>query len=160
MRENLNCHEYYYIRLHDVIQLAYWQSRKVMSSIFSPQGDLGAPLKALLFDSWYDHYRGVICLIAILDGSLKKGEDMLIIALVRYGSLTNHDGLALKVLFYCGRYSGFTNNYTLSTQVYKFILYEFNVYMNLILGSNPAMDYVASYTGASKILQLSMSMSN
>ena len=32
------------------------------------------PLRALLFDSWYDEYRGVVCLIAVHDGAIKKGE--------------------------------------------------------------------------------------
>ena len=39
-----------------------------------PKGDAGAPLKALLVDSWYDPYLGVVVLVRIIDGALTKGQ--------------------------------------------------------------------------------------
>jgi GTP-binding protein LepA len=39
-----------------------------------PKGDRGATLKALLVDSWYDAYLGVVVLVRIVDGTLKKGQ--------------------------------------------------------------------------------------
>lgn len=39
-----------------------------------PVGDAEKPLKMLLFDSWFDEYRGVICLVEIIDGTVRKGD--------------------------------------------------------------------------------------
>lgn len=46
----------------------------VVDRIPAPKGEVEAPLKALLFDSWFDPYRGVIVLVRIIDGRLQVGD--------------------------------------------------------------------------------------
>lgn len=62
----------------------------VIDKVAPPQGDPNAPTRALIFDSYYDDYRGVILYTRIVDGEVKKGDKIQMLA-------TGADGLALEV---------------------------------------------------------------
>jgi GTP-binding protein LepA len=53
---------------------------RIITDIPHPSGDPDAPLKALIFDSFYDAYRGVVAIIRIKEGSIKIGDTILLMA--------------------------------------------------------------------------------
>lgn len=53
---------------------------RIVTDIPAPTGDPSAPLEALIFDSYYDSYRGVIPLIRIVNGTIKKGDKIKMMA--------------------------------------------------------------------------------
>ena len=57
------------IGIDDVLQA-------IVDKIPPPRGDRDAPLKAMLVDSWYDPYLGVVILIRVIDGSIRKGQNI------------------------------------------------------------------------------------
>lgn len=62
----------------------------VIAQVPEPNGDSHAPTRALIFDSYYDDYRGVILYVRAVDGSIKKGDTLQMLA-------TGAHGLALEV---------------------------------------------------------------
>lgn len=48
--------------------------RAVVETFPSPKGEEEKPLRALIFDSYYDNFKGAVCLVRIVDGSVKKGS--------------------------------------------------------------------------------------
>ena len=48
----------------------------IVTRVPAPTGDIDAPLKAMLVDSWYDPYLGVVILVRVIDGVMKKGQQI------------------------------------------------------------------------------------
>src|SRR5918994_6178564 len=65
----------------------------VVQRVPAPRGDPEAPLRALIFDSWFDSYRGVIILCRIVDGRLRVGQK---IRLSSTGAIYEVDGLGFQ----------------------------------------------------------------
>ena len=61
------------INIHAVLE-------DIIQNVPAPAGDENAPLKALIFDSQYDSYRGVIVLIRVMEGSIRTGMDVKMMA--------------------------------------------------------------------------------
>ncbi|HIW75249.1 MULTISPECIES: translation elongation factor 4 [Gordonibacter] len=61
------------VGVHDLLEA-------IVYNIPSPMGDADAPLRALIFDSYFDPYRGVVALVRVVDGSMKKGDRVLMMA--------------------------------------------------------------------------------
>ncbi|MFI5398200.1 MAG: translation elongation factor 4 [Candidatus Binatia bacterium] len=52
----------------------------IVRHIPPPHGDANAPLRALMFDSWFDSYQGVVVLVRVFDGCVRKGSRILMMA--------------------------------------------------------------------------------
>ena len=52
----------------------------VVRRLPAPGGDPEGPLQALIFDSWFDTYRGVVTLVRVVNGTLRRGDDILMMA--------------------------------------------------------------------------------
>ncbi len=53
---------------------------RIVEGVPAPSGDPAAPLKALIFDSQYDNYRGVIVFLRLIDGSIRREQEILLMS--------------------------------------------------------------------------------
>ena len=53
---------------------------QIVAKVPAPTGDEKAPLKALIFDSYYDSYKGVVCYVRVKDGEVKAGDEIVMMS--------------------------------------------------------------------------------
>ena len=62
--------------VHDILE-------QLVEKIPCPKGNPDAPLRALIFDSWYDSYRGAMVMVRVVDGTMRKGDKIRFLATKR-----------------------------------------------------------------------------
>ena len=72
--------------IHDLLEA-------IVFLISPPQGDPSAPLKALILDSYFDEYRGVVATVRVFDGGIKKGDQL---QMMQAGHAFLVDGVGVK----------------------------------------------------------------
>ncbi len=72
--------------IHDLLEA-------IVYLVAPPQGDPDAPLKALILDSYFDEYRGVVATVRVFDGAIKKGDDL---RMMQGGESFLVDGVGVK----------------------------------------------------------------
>ncbi len=70
---------------------------RVIADVPPPTGDPDAPFRALIFDSKFDQYRGVVCLVRVVDGSLKAGDHVQFLSTGARHEVTEVGKLHLKL---------------------------------------------------------------
>jgi GTP-binding protein LepA len=69
------------IGIHEILEA-------VVKRVKPPAGDPAAPLQALLFDSWYDSYRGAVVVVRVMEGTVRKGDKIYFMATQREYEVT------------------------------------------------------------------------
>ena len=72
--------------IHDLLEA-------IVFSVSPPSGDAAAPLKALILDSYFDEYRGVVATVRVFDGAIKKGD---MLTMMQAGESFLVDGVGVK----------------------------------------------------------------
>jgi GTP-binding protein LepA len=70
----------------------------IVQRIPPPRGDATAPTRALIFDSWFDPYHGAVVLVRVMDGALRKGQRIRLMAAAKEFTLTRLCVLAPRAL--------------------------------------------------------------
>src|SRR6185369_1145285 len=70
---------------------------QVIADVPPPSGDLDSPMRALIFDSKFDQYRGVVCLVRVVDGQMKIGDHIRFLSTGAEHAITEVGRLRLKL---------------------------------------------------------------
>jgi len=83
------------IEAHDALQVSAKEGsglkellERIVQDVPPPDGDASKPAKAMIFDSWYDSYRGVVILVRVTEGVLRKDQKVITMATRAPGEIT------------------------------------------------------------------------